>query len=70
MRVRFVGGPLDGQTKDVPDDLKPESAIYWPPGADLTAQEDRVPGVDNVVEYLYRGDGSADYVGGLLDEGS
>jgi hypothetical protein len=33
-------------------------------------QEDRVPGVDNVVEYLYRGDGSADYVGGLLDQES
>jgi hypothetical protein len=29
-----------------------------------------VPGVDNVVEYLYRGDGSADHVGGLLDQES
>ncbi len=70
MRVRFVGGPLDGQSKDVRDDLTAESTIYWPPGADLTAQEDRVPGVDNVVEYLYRGDGSAEYVGGLLDQES
>ncbi len=68
MRVRFVGGPLDGQTEEVQDDLAPEATIYWPPGADLTVQDDRVPGVDNVVEYLYRGDGSADYVGGLLDE--
>jgi hypothetical protein len=68
MRVRFVGGPLDGQTKDVQDDLAPESTIYWPPGADLTVQDERVPGVDGVVEYLYRGDGSAEYVGGLLDQ--
>lgn len=29
-----------------------------------------MPGVDNVVEYLYRGDGSADYAGGLLDQES
>ena len=68
MRVRFVGGPLDGQTEEVHDDLAPDATIYWPPGADLTVQDDRIPGVDNVVEYLYRGDGSADYVGGLLDE--
>ena len=68
MQVRFVGGPLDGRTEEVDKDLTPDSTIYWPPGADLTKMEDRVPGVDGVVEYLYRGDGSADYVGGLLEE--
>ena len=68
MQVRFVGGPLDGRTEEFDQDLAPNSAIYWPPGADLTRMEDRVPGVDGVVEYLYRGDGCAEYVGGLLDE--
>ena len=54
MRVRFVGGPLDGRTEEVSGDLAADSSIYWPPGADLTVQDDRVPGVDNVVEYLSR----------------
>jgi hypothetical protein len=67
MQVRFVGGPLDGRVEEVADDLEPRAAIFWPPGADRTITDDRVPGVDNVVEYLYRGDGTADYVGGMLD---
>jgi hypothetical protein len=67
MRVRFIGGPLDGRSEDVEGELKAESVIYWPPGADRTVQEDRVPGVDGVVEYLYQGDGTAEYVGGLLE---
>ena len=67
MKVRFEGGPLDGRSEDVEGDLEPSSTIYWPPGADLTRQEDRVPGVDGVVEYLYVGDGVAEYVGGLLE---
>ena len=68
MLVRFKGGPLDGRTEEVEGELAPTAVIYWPPGADLTVMEDRVPGVDGVVEYLYRGDGTADYVGGLLEE--
>jgi hypothetical protein len=67
MRVRFIGGPLDGRTEEVEGDLEASPAIYWPPGADLQRQEDRIPGVDDVVEYLYQGDGTAAYVGGLLD---
>ena len=67
MKVQFVGGPLDGRTEDVEGELEPSSAIYWPPGADLTKQEDRIPGVDDVVEYLYVGEGKAEYVGGLLE---
>ena len=66
MQVRFVGGPLDGRVEEVEDGLEDSAAIFWPPGADLTKQDDRVPGVDDVVEYLYRGDGTAEYVGGLL----
>jgi hypothetical protein len=68
MEVRFNGGPLDGQSKEIGDEPEEGHTIRWPPDADPTEQEDAVPGVDNVVEYLYRGDGSADYVGGLLGD--
>ncbi len=68
MDVRFNGGPLDGQTKDVGDEPEDGGMILWPPDATLT-DDDAVPGNDNVVEYLYRGNGTADYVSGLLDEG-
>ena len=67
MQVRFIGGPLDGRTEELADDLEPRAAIFWPPGADVTVTEDDVPGVDNVLEYLYLGDGTAEYVAGLLD---
>jgi hypothetical protein len=67
MQVRLVGGPLDGRVEEVDADLEDSAASFWPPSADLTKQDDRVPGVDDVVEYLYRGDGTAEYVGGLLD---
>ena len=67
MQVRFVNGPLDGRVEEIDADLETSPTIYWPLGADLRAQDDRVPGVDDVVEYLYRGDGTAEYVGGLLD---
>lgn len=67
MQVRFVGGPLDGRVEEIEGDLEASAAIFWPPGADLSKQEDRIPGVDGVVEYLYKGDGTAEYVGGLLD---
>jgi hypothetical protein len=67
MQVRFVGGPLDGRVEEIEGDLGASAAIFWPPGADLSTQEDRIPGVDGVVEYLYKGDGTAEYVGGLLD---
>ena len=67
MQVRFVGGPLDGRVEEIEGDLRASATIFWPPGADLNKQEDRIPGVDGVVEYLYKGDGTAEYVGGLLD---
>jgi hypothetical protein len=68
MQVRFVGGPLDGRVEDVGGDLESSPTIFWPPGRDLDRQEDRIPGVDDVVEYLYRGDGTAEYVGGVLGD--
>jgi hypothetical protein len=66
MQVRFEGGPLDGQVKEVADDLAKEgAAIYWPPDRPDVAQPD-VPGDVGIVEYLSRGDGTAAYVSGVL----
>lgn len=65
--VRFNGGPLDGQSHEIADEPDVGAAITWPPNADIATHDDAIPGSDDVVEYLYRGQGSADYVGGLLD---
>jgi hypothetical protein len=67
MLVRFNGGPLDGQSHEIADEPDVGAVITWPPNADLEKHEDAIPGSDDVVEYLYRGHGAADYVGGLLD---
>ncbi len=73
MKVRFNDGPLDGRTEEVADEETERGIIYWPPGAlDRAEDDDAVPGLDGVVEYVYRGDGTADYVSGFLgrpDEG-
>ena len=50
-----------------PDEPAVGATMIWPPNADLTKHDDAIPGSDDVVEYLYRGNGAADYVGGLLD---
>jgi hypothetical protein len=66
MQVRFEGGPLDGQVKEVADDLARQgAAIYWPPDR-RDVEEPDVPGDVGVVEYLSRGDGTAEYVSGVL----
>jgi hypothetical protein len=67
MLVRFNGGPLDGQSHEISDEPAVGGTIIWPPNADLAKHDDAIPGSDDVVEYLYRGNGAADYVGGLLD---
>ncbi len=69
MLVRFNGGPLDGQSHEIADEPDVGAAITWPPNADADKHDDAIPGADDIVEYLYRGQGSADYVGGLLDPG-
>ena len=69
MKVRLNGGPLNGQTLDFHQEQIDRGVLYWPVGSERQAvDEDDVPGVDDVVEYIYRGDGGADYVGGLLDD--
>jgi hypothetical protein len=68
MQVRFVGGPFDGQRHEIDGTLETDAVIYWPPDAGTGRADDAVPGVDDVTEYSYRGDGTAHYVGGLIGE--
>ena len=67
MLVRFNGGPLDGQSQEIGDEPDVGAVITWPPNADVEKHDDEIPGSDDVLEYLYRGQGAADYVGGLLE---
>ncbi len=68
MRVTFVDGPLQGREEEIPDDRVEEGRpIYWPQQPDDVDEGPVTPGTDDVVEYLYEGDGRATYVGGRLD---
>ena len=67
MQVRFTGGPLDGETKEIGSEPEVGRTIHWPPDATPTTHDDTIPGADDILEYLYRGDGEADYVAGLLN---
>ena len=67
MKVRFTGGPLDGREEDVPDDrLEEGRPIYWPDRDALDERDPDTPGLEGAAEYLYEGDGSANYVGGQV----
>jgi hypothetical protein len=70
MRITFVDGPLAGREEDIPDDrLEEGRPVYWPTPPDAGHDTDpQQPGLDGVVEYLYRGGGRATYVAGRLDE--
>lgn len=64
MKVKFQGGPLDGELREIAGPApEPDWPLYWSIAADTevgpaaTRQED-------VAEYLYRGHGTADYVAG------
>jgi hypothetical protein len=69
MRVKFVGGPLDGREEEISDDkLEEDHPIYWPEKPDIDDDSDPgQPGLDGAVEYLYEGNGRATYVGGQLE---
>jgi hypothetical protein len=70
MRVRFVDGPLDGREEEIPDDrLEEGQPIYWPSPPDEAQDDPVTPGLDGTAEYLYRGDGTAGYVGGRPADG-
>ena len=62
--VLLRGGPLDGESRLVhPDALSVDEPLTV---VERDASEQaEAPGVVGVMEYLYRGDGVADYVGGL-----
>lgn len=67
--VLLRGGPLDGESRLVRHDalLIDEPLTIVERDA---SEEAEAPGVVGVMEYLYRGDGVADYVGGLPVEQS
>ena len=67
MRVRFVDGPLEGREEEVAD-VEEGQVVYWPHPPPDADEEPATPGLDDVVEYLYRGNGEASYVGGRLEE--
>ena len=67
MRVRFVDGPLEGREEEVAD-VEEGLPVYWPQPPPDVDQEPETPGMDDVVEYLYVGNGEATYVGGQLEE--
>jgi hypothetical protein len=62
--VLLRGGPLDGESRLFEREglLLDEPLTLVEGGTD---DEGDVPGIVGVMEYLYRGDGIADYVGGL-----
>ena len=65
MDIQFRGGPLDGQRHHVDREPETDQVVYWVADDARFLDESDVPGVQGVVEYIYRGSGSADYVGGL-----
>ena len=67
MRVRFVDGPLEGREEEVAD-VGEGLPVYWPQPPSDVDEEPETPGMDDVVEYLYVGNGEATYVGGQLEE--
>jgi len=69
MDVGFVGGPFDGETHVVDPAPETDGVIYWPPDAALDPGRTDVPGDEGAAEYIYRGDGTAAYVGGLVEPG-
>jgi hypothetical protein len=67
MKVTFEGGPLDGRTEEIPDEkVEEDMPVYWPSRDELEDEELGTPGVEGAAEYLYRGDGRAEYVGGQV----
>lgn len=62
--VLLRGGPLDGESRLV----RPDALLIDEPLTIVerdASEEAEAPGVVGVIEYLYRGEGVADYVGGL-----
>lgn len=65
MEIQFQGGPLDGQRHRVEQEPATDQALYWVADDAHLLDRPDVPGVEGVVEYIYRGAGTAEYVGGV-----
>jgi len=66
--VLLRGGPLDGESRLI----HPDASLIDEPLTIVerdASEEAEAPGGVGVMEYLYRGDGVADYVGGLPADG-
>lgn len=64
MKVMFVEGPLDGETRELPElEVVDGSVIQLPSGS--SHDDPEVPGNETLLSYLYEGDGVARYVGGI-----
>lgn len=69
MDVTFQGGPFHGQTHTIDPEPAVNAVVYWPPDADPVRDRTDIPGQEGVTEYIYQGNGKADYVAGLVDPG-
>ena len=72
MNVKLIGGPFDGHALEVASaSLRARGVIYVSAhGNDRKAPRVRTsqpPGEMGIVEYVYEGNGTASYVGGLPD---
>lgn len=72
MNVRLIGGPFDGHEHEVESASLRERGVFYvsAQGNDLKASQVRTshpPGEIGIVEYVYEGNGTASYVGGLPD---
>ncbi len=64
MQVKFVGGPLDGETRELPElDVVDGSVIQLP--SEFSHDDPQLPGDETLISYLHEGDGMARYVGGI-----
>jgi hypothetical protein len=69
MQIAFRGGPLDGQRRRVDTEPSQDQVMYWVADDPGPVDGPDVPGVEGIIEYVYRGDGVADYVGGVASDG-
>ena len=67
MDVTFEGGPFHGQTETFDPEPALHAVIHWPPDPDPVADRPDIPGQEGVTEYIYQGNGKADYVAGLVE---
>ena len=69
MDVTFEGGPLHGQIHPIDPEPTIHAVIYRPPDAEPGVDRTDIPGHEDVVEYIYEGEGRASYVAGIIDPG-